>query len=680
MNKSITNVLASAVIIITLSIFAGSDPGVEFETKYGLPTLYKLRNTYSSPAPPSNVFIITPYKTRSDEQPDALRDWDRTKYANIINKLSKLGVAVIAIDMHFRDQHPHEDEEFAHAISQAGNVILNQIARRNDQSKDILKNSIEPLASSTQVMAPPQVISDQARIDAFYSFYQFTFNENDHNCFGYPSDADQNMKGLETHIGENRIATLPVAALEQYLYSIGKLQKYINLSGVIKLNEQNQKYCEFIVKVRKKIANDSQLLDVLKKDSSGNKPLSSWFMLLNQLSQHNLKPNENPSFNLNLYGPPQTLHTLDFEEFLDAHLLITTDNTLNPFKDSVVFIGGSFNEPADQKKDAFNTVFTKSELHISGVEISATGFSNLYNNNYLVRHDKKDAFFAILFVCFSIVLLSFISANKKFVLLSICVALVYALISVYQFTSNYFWPPFIIPILAITFITLYELFDRFYLTSKDKIKLEKNIKLYLSNTVANQVAKDKAYEMENTICLVTDVVGFTSISERLAPEKLHTLNRDYFELLFDCVTDYGADVIKTYGDSLTAVWKIKHQASYQQAIQAGLKILSQVNKFNIENQATPFHTRIGMSSGQIVIGYVGGDSYRTVELTGDAIYIASRLEQLNKQTNTKFLATQEFASLTQGIESKYIGKQNLRGKSKPTEIIEIISINSYLLL
>ena len=466
------------------------------------------------------------------------------------------------------------------------------------------------------------------------------------------------------------MATLSVAAMEQYLISQGKLQTI--LESEAGSTQASQSACDYRVEARKSLANNQSLIKQLIQDSKNDNALSSWLMLVGQLSLQNLRQVIQPSFILNFYGAPQTLHTLDYEELLDDYNLISINQKENRFKNSVVFIGGSFNEPADQIIDDFNTVFTKGELPMSGVEVAATGFANLYEKNYLTRHGNRDALVTILFVSLCIALLAFITSNKKFILISVAVLLSYATYSVFQFTSNYVWLPFIIPIAAILLLLLYELFDRFYLTSKDKTKLEKNLKLYLSSTVANQVSEDKEFELEQAICLVTDVAGFTTLGETLAPEKLHGLNRAYFELLFNCVTEYGADVIKTYGDSLTAVWKVKDQSSYSKAVEAGLKILSQVNTFNSENPKTPYETRLGLSSGQIVIGYVGGETHRTVELTGDAIYTASRLEQLNKETKTKFLTTQQLIAQTKSIQFNNIGRKQLRGKSNYTDVVEVI--------
>ena len=156
MNKSIKKILTFLAIAIIISVFAGSQQGVKLESKYGLPILYKLRNAYLPPKPPDNVFIVTPYKTRKAGMPDALRDWDRTEHATIISKLSQMGVAVIAMDMFFRDPHPLEDDVLAKAIEQADNVIINQLARPitfiDDKVKEnILRNPIEPLVSAASV-------------------------------------------------------------------------------------------------------------------------------------------------------------------------------------------------------------------------------------------------------------------------------------------------------------------------------------------------------------------------------------------------------------------------------------------------------------------------------------------------------------------------------------------------
>ena len=523
------------------------------------------------------------------------------------------------------------------------------------------------------------MLSDQSRIDAFLSFYQVIYDRNNHLCFGYQNDAELAEGSIEHYgkeLGTNHVATLPVAALEFYLSKNGDIQNYIQSTDYQNRDILIHNDCENVVINRKQLANNAQLMDRIKAELNINnhKAFNSWLMLIEQLSLHQLKQSNQPSFNLNFYGQPQSLQTFDYDEVNQLYDLITSNEKGNIFKNSIVFIEGSFDEPADQIIDDFNTVFTKGELPMSGVEVAATGFANLYENSYLNRHTNRDAFLTTLLISLSMAMLAMLATTKKLVVAALAIALGFIGYTVNQFSVNNNWLAFFIPCLALVMLLFYELFDRFYLTSKDKSRLEENLQLYLSSTVANQVTDNKEFELEQAICMVTDVAGFTTLGETLSPEKLHALNRDYFELLFNSVTEYGADVIKTYGDSLTAVWKVKDDSSFTSAVEAGLNILSEVEQFNNKHPNTPFETRIGLSCGPIVIGYVGGKTQRTVELTGDAIYTASRLEQYNKQTGTKFLSTKDIIANAAGINSNHIGKKQLKGQNKYTEIIEVISL------
>ena len=101
----------------------------------------------------------------------------------------------------------------------------------------------------------------------------------------------------------------------------------------------------------------------------------------------------------------------------------------------------------------------------------------------------------------------------------------YSLFCVFKFTSIYYWPPIIIPILTIILLTLHELFSRYYLTILENIRIDKKLKLYLSSAVTSQTMQDKELVLNNAICLVTDVANFTSISEKLTSENcMHLAN------------------------------------------------------------------------------------------------------------------------------------------------------------
>ena len=85
-----------------------------------------------------------------------------------------------------------------------------------------------------------------------------------------------------------------------------------------------------------------------------------------------------------------------------------------------------------------------------------------------------------------------------------------------------------------------------------------------------------------------------------------------------------------------------------------------------------------MSSGKIIIGNVGSEQKKNVQLTGRLFYKASRLEKLNKVKNTKFLATVEFINHVSGLKANFVGKEELRGIGDLFEIFEIISIDPSL--
>ena len=106
MKNKIINILVFASIISVLMMFTTSNLGVKFESRHGLPLLYKLRNLAVPPTAPDNVFVLTPYRYRKFGTPRKLRKLDRKKHAEIIDQLSDLGVALIVIDIDFTDPHP----------------------------------------------------------------------------------------------------------------------------------------------------------------------------------------------------------------------------------------------------------------------------------------------------------------------------------------------------------------------------------------------------------------------------------------------------------------------------------------------------------------------------------------------------------------------------------------------
>jgi adenylate cyclase len=170
--------------------------------------------------------------------------------------------------------------------------------------------------------------------------------------------------------------------------------------------------------------------------------------------------------------------------------------------------------------------------------------------------------------------------------------------------------------------------------------------------------------------LDTDIEGFTAITEETDPADLvKQLNR-YFEALTEAALAEGGMLDKYVGDALMVIYGFpQDQPDHaERALRAAERICVRVDALNREWSVSGrpvFKTRIGICSGEVIIGSVGGTARKAVTAMGDAANLASRIEGLNKQLGTRVLLADSTARLLpSSVRLRDLGEAEIRGYHK----------------
>ncbi len=187
----------------------------------------------------------------------------------------------------------------------------------------------------------------------------------------------------------------------------------------------------------------------------------------------------------------------------------------------------------------------------------------------------------------------------------------------------------------------------------------------------------KSVEREVTI-LFSDIVGFTRMSEHLdAVETANVLN-EHFELVCTEIDTCIGTVDKFMGDGIMAYWgapelDVDHA---DHAFQAATNIARALKKDN-ENRANrgidKLQLRIGIHTGHVVVGNIGGGDRRNFTIIGDAVNVTQRLEQFGKELiGDEEIIILASARAKQAASNRYkfesIGTRELRGREMPISI------------
>jgi adenylate cyclase len=179
--------------------------------------------------------------------------------------------------------------------------------------------------------------------------------------------------------------------------------------------------------------------------------------------------------------------------------------------------------------------------------------------------------------------------------------------------------------------------------------------------------------------LFTDIAGFTSVAESMAPEALTAHMAEYFEEMMRIVQGDGfGTVTQITGDGLVAFWGAPipdedHAAHAAAAVLRCRERLVELNEQWLRRGMPPLYTRFGLASGPVVVGNVGALSRLVYTAMGDTINLASRLEGLNRFYGTAVLASGALRdAAADGFAWRLVDVVRVKGKARAVEIHELL--------
>ena len=193
-----------------------------------------------------------------------------------------------------------------------------------------------------------------------------------------------------------------------------------------------------------------------------------------------------------------------------------------------------------------------------------------------------------------------------------------------------------------------------------------------------------ALRRQTVAVLFVDIVGFTRMAERMAPEAVAGMLRQFHERMTTQIFACGGTVDKYVGDEILAVFGLPQTgaADAANALRCADLMIRVVADWNIERtncSEPPLAIGIGLNYGTAVIGDVGGGQSLSFTVIGDTVNTASRLQRLTRGLATslvagdplvvaasEMLSSPEIAGILTGLEDR--GEHKLRGRSEPVRI------------
>jgi class 3 adenylate cyclase len=192
---------------------------------------------------------------------------------------------------------------------------------------------------------------------------------------------------------------------------------------------------------------------------------------------------------------------------------------------------------------------------------------------------------------------------------------------------------------------------------------------YVSESVAAAILSDQdrrgrvADTLAEATLMFTDIEGFTSLSERLTPADVAHILNSYYGAVVPVIQRHGGVVNNCIGDGLFASFNLplpqkNHAAA---ALQSALEVQEALAGVSFP-AGVRVRTRIGINTGPVIGVTIGTADWLNYTLLGDAVNVASRVEQLNKQFDSTILATESTVlAAGSGFPCVRLGETDVRG-------------------
>ncbi len=646
--------------------------GLALEEKFGLYWLFQLRGAVPAPDDVVVISIDQPSATQLD-LPINPRLWPRDLHAHLIKKLANAGARVIVFDLIFETPGdiPENDEKLARAMQKAGNVVV--VERLDIEEMPLFASQTSPVQVSTvtagtipllpviesaALAQAPFLLPRAASVNAYWTF--------------------------KTSAGD--APTLPVVALQAYAMTV--YDDFIRLltrvspafASQLPTDKKTLDIEEIIFTLRHIFENEPQMTQQmraeLRRDTSLNarekRKINS---LINLYSGSKMRY-------LNFFGPPRSVQTIPYHQALlqpDHNQAMSND-----FNDKVVFIGFSAAAQSEQDRirDDYHTVFSNPDgLTISGVEIAATAFANLLENQSIRPFPFVGSLGLLFLLGFTLGVVFLVLPNRSATLVGVVLAAIYVGNASYQFEETGIWLPLFIPLfMQLPLAVFGSLSLKYYNEKWERKQIEEQFGRFLPERVVKHIKESAGQVTANNklvygVCLATDVENYTPLSEKMSPGRLSQLMNDYYAALFEPVEKYAGDVSDVVGDAMLALWTAPSANSElrKKACLASLDIAASVDRFNQTDNRPKLTTRIGLHFGEIILGTVGASRHFEYRAVGDVVNTTNRIQGANKKLGTRLLLSGEVVEGLDDFLIRPFGDFLLVGKSSPVNLAELVA-------
>ncbi|GAB5410200.1 MAG: adenylate/guanylate cyclase domain-containing protein [Balneolaceae bacterium] len=569
--------------------------------------------------------------------------WPTSVHAKLVENLTRAGAKTILFDVIFSNQDIYDsknDTVFASMIAAHGGVVLSGALQEssNMNSSMIVRDfPIEILVESNP--NPVGLVQTTDNIDGFVRIYNLGQIANEQSFY---------MLGLE---GLRIYQNLESGGLQD-LSSVTKNEPFTVGDYTIQRDNLNS----FIINYY---------------GPEGIFPQYSFDHVIDDSSYSTV--DEDGFFEMNLFDDPTTQTGLLYDEV---------------FKDKIVIVGSTMTT----LQDFHPTPFSSADLPRPGFEIHAHAMQTILDGNYITRQKGGTRLLIMLLVSLMVVFFNrFMGAGWGFAFMAFLMIAYYGIAILLFLKANFFIN--VSGVLITVFVSQIGTAGYEYLNEqKEKRRIKGMFSSYVSPALVDQMiesGEEPKLGGDDTYmtAFFSDIVSFSTFSEKLEPKQLVTLINEYLTAMTDIINEQGGTLDKFIGDAIVAFFgapvPIKDHALRACISSQLMEIkLAELRK-KWERDKWPeivwdMQHRMGMNTGDMVTGNMGSERRFNYTMMGDNVNLAARCESGAKQYNVFTMITEstKIEAESQGDDCLFRLLDNIvvKGRSKPVKVFEIAGL------
>jgi class 3 adenylate cyclase/tetratricopeptide (TPR) repeat protein len=201
---------------------------------------------------------------------------------------------------------------------------------------------------------------------------------------------------------------------------------------------------------------------------------------------------------------------------------------------------------------------------------------------------------------------------------------------------------------------------------------------YTPRHLADKILQSKSAlegERKQVTILFADVKGSVELSDALDPERWHAILERFFEILAEGVHRFEGTVNQYTGDGIMAIFgaPLAHEDHAQRACHAALQLRDALRRFTDRlrvEEGLNFSVRLGLNSGEVVVGKIGDDLRMDYTAQGRVVGLASRMQALAE--SGRVALAEDTARLVEGyFRLRDLGPTRVKGIAEPVRVYEL---------